>query len=89
MQWNKKGAASPKHLRVLQSAEKLMTTVFGDTEGILMIEYKSRAAQAALYKCGYQIINHPSYSPDLATSEYYLFSNMKKELRGKSSQVGC
>ena len=29
------------------------------------------------------VISHPPYSPDLASSDFYLFSNLKKTLRGQ------
>ena len=38
---------------------------------------------AAVKKCGFQEIEHPPYSPDLAPSNYYLFSKLKKDLRGR------
>ena len=128
MQWCKKGAPPPKKFKVSQSAGKIMATLFWDTEGILLIDYKdkgvtitgeyyagllqrlkeavkekrrgkwtkgvlplhdnaavhkSNVALAALHNCGFQMLYHPPYSPDLAPSDYYLFPNMKKELRGK------
>lgn len=128
MQWHKKGTPPPKKFKVTQSAGKLMATVFWDTEGILLVDYKekgvsitgeyyasileqlkeairekrrgkltkgvlllhdnapvhkSRVALAALHKVGFDIIDHPPYSPDLAPSDYYLFPNLKRELRGK------
>ncbi|XP_026737518.1 protein GVQW3-like [Trichoplusia ni] len=42
MQWHKKGAAPPKKFKVSQSAGKIMATVFWDSEGILMIDYKDK-----------------------------------------------
>ena len=30
--------------------------------------------------CGFELPPHPLYSPDLATSDYHLFPNMKKQL---------
>ena len=33
---------------------------------------------AAIQKCGFQLVEHPPYSPDLA--RYYLFPKLKKEL---------
>ena len=39
-------------------------------------------ALAAIQKCGFQLIEHPSYSPDLAPSDYYLFTKKTKELSG-------
>ena len=40
-------------------------------------------AKAAVKECGFKEIDHPPYSPDLAPSDYYLFSKLKKDLRGK------
>lgn len=123
MQWYKKGTEPPKKFKVSQSAGKLMATVFWDSEGILLIDYKdkgvsitgeyytsilerlketikqkrrgkltkgvlllhdnapvykSHVALAALLKVGFDILNHPPYSPDLAPSDYYLFPKMKR-----------
>ena len=32
---------------------------------------------------GYKLIPHPAYSPDLAPSDYFLFPNLKKDIRGR------
>ena len=32
-------------------------------------------------KCGFELLPHPPYFPDLAPSDYHLFSNMKKQFR--------
>ncbi len=45
--------------------------------------HKSRVAQAAIHKASFEELNHPAYSPDVAPSDYYLFANLKKNLRGK------
>jgi len=31
---------------------------------------------------GFQYLDHPPYSPDLAPSDYHLFSGLKKQLKG-------
>ena len=43
----------------------------------------SAKSQAAIWQCGFQQLNYPPYSPDLAPSDYFLFQVMKKFLRGK------
>jgi histone-lysine N-methyltransferase SETMAR len=43
----------------------------------------SVAAKAAIQCCGFQELNHPPYSPNLAPSDYFLFSKLKLDLRGK------
>jgi len=45
--------------------------------------HTAAVAQAAVKKCDFQEIEHPPYSPDLAPSDYYLFSKPKKDLRGR------
>lgn len=58
------------------------------TRGVLLLHdnapvHKSRVAQAAIRDCGFEQLNHPPYSPDLAPSDYYLFPNLKKHLKGR------
>ncbi|EFN74878.1 Histone-lysine N-methyltransferase SETMAR, partial [Camponotus floridanus] len=36
-----------------------------------------------LMELRFQLVTHPSYSPDLAPSDYHLFLNMKKWLVGR------
>ena len=45
--------------------------------------HKAQVAQAAIRECGFVEIDHPPYSIDLTPSDYFLFKNLKKELRGK------
>ncbi|CAH2105734.1 unnamed protein product [Euphydryas editha] len=127
MQGHKKGTAPPKKFKVSQSAGKLMATVFWDSEGILLIDYKdkgvsitgeyyasilerlkeaikqkrrgkltkgvlllhdnapvhkSRVALPALLKVGFDILNHPPYSPDLAQSDILPLSKNEKRAAG-------
>jgi len=44
--------------------------------------HSSAVAMAKMHDCGFQIVQHPPYSPDLAPSDYYLFPNLKKHLAG-------
>jgi hypothetical protein len=37
----------------------------------------------AVEKAGFEPLDHPSYSPDLTPSDYFLFGPLKKFLRGK------
>ena len=45
--------------------------------------HTAAVAKAAVKECGFKEIQHPLYSPDLAPSDYYLFSKLKKDLRGR------
>lgn len=58
------------------------------TRGILLLQdnasaHTAQTAQAAIRDMGFQQLEHPPYSPDLAPCDYYLFSEMKRGLRGK------
>lgn len=58
------------------------------SKGILFLQdnapvHTARVAKLALKETGFEEIDHPPYSPDLAPSDYFLFSNLKKDLRGK------
>ena len=37
----------------------------------------------AVERNGYELIPHPTYSPELALSDYFLFPNLKKDIRGR------
>ena len=39
--------------------------------------HTSRVAQATLRDCGFQLVPHPPYSPDLAASDFFLFRKLK------------
>ena len=41
------------------------------------------AIQKKLVCQGFQYLNHPTYSPDLAPSDYDLFPGLKKQLKGR------
>ena len=40
----------------------------------------------AVDRNGYELIPHPTYSLDLAPSDYFLFSNLKKDIDGRHFQ---
>jgi len=41
---------------------------------------RALATQKKLAYLGFQCLNHPPYSPDLATSDYHLFPGLKKSI---------
>ena len=41
-----------------------------------------KIAMDAVERNGYELIPHLAYSPDLAPSDFYLFPNLKKDIRG-------
>jgi hypothetical protein len=38
---------------------------------------------AATTDCGFEILTHPGYSPDLPLSDFYLFPKLKTKLHGR------
>lgn len=57
-------------------------------KGVLFLQDNAPAHKAGktmdvLQNLGFQCIDHPPYSPDLAPSDYFLFPNLKKHLKGR------
>ena len=58
------------------------------TRGVRLLQdnapvHNSHVAQTEARSCGYEILPHPPYSPDLAPSDFHLFPSMKSFLKGK------
>jgi len=56
------------------------------TKGVLFLydnaqAHRALATQKKLTYLGFQCLDHPPYSPDLAPSDYHLFSGLKKQLK--------
>ena len=54
--------------------------------GVLLLQdnapaHKSQVAMTAGTKCGFEILPHPPYSPDMAPSAFYLFPKLNSHLR--------
>jgi len=45
--------------------------------------HRALATQKKLAYFGFQCLDHPPYSPDLAPSDYHLFPGLKKQLKGR------
>ena len=57
------------------------------SKGVLLQQDNARiptckVAMDAVEWNGYELIPHPAYSPDLAPSDFFLFPNLKKDIRG-------
>ena len=48
--------------------------------------HKSVIAMAAIHDCGFKLIEHPPYSPDLAPSDFHLFPKLKTAISGTHFQ---
>jgi len=56
------------------------------TKGVLFLHdngpgHRALATQKKLAYLGFQWLDHPPYSPDLAPSDYHLFPGLKKQLK--------
>ena len=45
--------------------------------------HKSIATMAKLHELHFELLPHTHYSPDLASSDYWLFADLKRMLQGK------
>ncbi|XP_077156041.1 histone-lysine N-methyltransferase SETMAR-like [Ranitomeya variabilis] len=45
--------------------------------------HKAAVAMATIQEAGFELVEHPPYSPDLAPSDFFLFPRLKEHLRGK------
>jgi len=57
------------------------------TKGVLFLHdnalaHRALPTQKKLTYLGFQCLDHPPYSPDLALSNYHLFPGLKKQLKG-------
>ncbi|UYV64708.1 hypothetical protein LAZ67_3001722 [Cordylochernes scorpioides] len=58
------------------------------SKGVLFLHDNARPhtsckTVSTIIKLGFEVLEHPAYSPDLAPSDYFLFGLLKKELKGK------
>jgi len=58
------------------------------TKGVLFLQdnaptHRVLAAYKKLAYLGFQCLDHPPYSPDVAPSDYHLFSGLKKQMKGR------
>ena len=58
------------------------------SKGIMLQQDNARVhtckiAMDAVEQNGYELIPHPACSPNLALSDYFLFLNLKKDIRGR------
>ena len=67
--------------------DQLRTAIRKLSKGVLLQQdnarvHTSKVAMDAVERNGYELIPHPAYSPDLAPSDFFLFPNLKKDIRG-------
>ena len=57
------------------------------TPGVLLLQYNAYTPQvtmAAATKCSFKVLSHPLDFQDLAPSDFYMFPNLKTNLRGRN-----
>ena len=80
------GAYYARKLR--QQCQEIATQRRGKlTRSFLLLQdntpaHSSQVAMTATTECGFEILPHPPYSPDMAPSDLYLFPKLKSLLRG-------
>jgi histone-lysine N-methyltransferase SETMAR len=47
------------------------------------LAHQALATQKKLAYLGFQCLDHPPYTPDLAPSDYHLFPGLKNQLKGR------
>ena len=122
VEWGHSASPRPKKFRVQNSAGKVLASIFGGQDGIVLIDYLAKgqtqnaeyylfllveledilkgkrrgkvtegvlflhdnaparralATQKKMAYLDFQCLDHPPYSPDLALSDYHLFSGLK------------
>jgi histone-lysine N-methyltransferase SETMAR len=62
------------------------------SKGILFLQdnaapHKAATVHRKLADLHFEVLKHLTYSPNLAPSDYYLFPNLKKHLKGRKFRV--
>ncbi|XP_031637550.1 histone-lysine N-methyltransferase SETMAR-like [Contarinia nasturtii] len=94
MEWHKRGEPASKVPRKQIATKKVMASVFWDAKGILLVEFLPKNTTVTGYYYAKQIHRlrkaireklpgKKLYSPDLPPSDYFLFPNTKRYLKGK------
>jgi hypothetical protein len=71
--------------RCVQTPQKLRRALHNKRPGrnIIILHDNAHLASEAIAKMGWEVLPHPSYSPDLAPSDYHPFVFVKNQLRGQ------
>ncbi|GFR74691.1 histone-lysine N-methyltransferase SETMAR [Elysia marginata] len=77
---------SERYVLTLRALEPRLRRVRRDKDSVLQHEntrpHTSRQTRDALRQLELTTLSHPEYSPQLAPSDYFLFPQLKKYLRG-------
>ena len=66
---------------------RLRQEIARKTRGVLLLQvnvpaHTSQVAMTTTTECGFEVLPHPPYSPDMALSDFYMFPKLKSNLRG-------
>jgi histone-lysine N-methyltransferase SETMAR len=61
-------------------ATKIADTIFHHDNAS---SHRAAETQCTIRKLGFEVLEHPAYSPDLAPFDFFLFPTLKNVLRGK------
>ena len=80
---------SEAYIQTIQKLKQWINHVRGDKKPMILQHDNARPhtsffTEAALDRFGFEVLNHPLCSPDLASSDFWLFGTLKKHLRGDS-----
>ena len=80
-----------KLVRLAESHHSWKTPLGKLSKGVLLQQDNARVhtckgAMDAIERNGYELIPHPAYFPDLAPSDFFLFPNLKRDIRGLHSR---
>ena len=72
---------------MLHSPIDLERTVCQSTASVLLLQdnvpaHMSQVAMTAANECGFEVLPHPPYSPNMAPSDFYLLPKLKSNLPG-------
>ncbi|GFX26542.1 histone-lysine N-methyltransferase SETMAR [Trichonephila clavipes] len=80
------------HLDKLNAAIEEKRPALASRKGIVFHHDNARphtamVTQQKLNALGWEVLGHPTYSPDIAPSDYYLFRSLQNYLNGKNSSL--
>jgi histone-lysine N-methyltransferase SETMAR len=82
-----KSINSEAYVQTLKKLKQRINRVRGDSKPMILqhdnaTPHTSFFTKAAVENIGFEVLEHPPYSPDLAPSDYWLFGTLKKHLKG-------
>ncbi|XP_076049161.1 histone-lysine N-methyltransferase SETMAR-like [Oratosquilla oratoria] len=85
-EWKLTTSFPPKKAKLQNALKKKHRDML--TKGVRLLAdtapaHSSQAAVVEARRCGYEVLPHPPYSPDLALNDFFLLPEMKNPLRSR------